>query len=159
MPGTSTTQRGLTQALRLMAEISDDLQKRYEHLLQRLLPKIPVSVFHQHIQTRPTNNGDAHVEVVDGMFNYVVTERGTELVRRITSDSEDLLYWLIDDVTFSISCKFNAPLFHYLIRKDPRRQRIKKNLDLLDVVSPEWAARKRIYYADVLRRYPYRDKA
>jgi hypothetical protein len=150
---------GLIQALDLMGDNLGDLQKRYEHLLQKLSPLVPASVFHQHIQTRPTNNGDAHVEVVGGMLHYVITERGTELRRRIASDSEELLYWLIDDVTSSISYKFNAPLLHRLLRKDPRHQRFKKHLELLERVNPAWAERKKIYYAEVLGRYPYMDKA
>jgi hypothetical protein len=135
------------------------LQKRYGHLLQKLSPAVCASAFHQYIQTRPTNNGDAHVEVVDGMLHYVITERGAELRRRIASDSEELLYWLIDDVTFSISCNFKASLLHRLLRKDPRRARFKKHLELLERVNPSWAARKKVYYAEVLGRYPYMDKA
>jgi len=142
-----------------MSDNLGDLQKRYEHLLQNLLPLVSASVFHQHIQTRPTNNGDAHVEIVSGMLHYVVTERGAELRRRITSDSEELLYWLIDDVTSSISYKFDASLLDRLLRKDPRRQRFKKHLKLLEKVNPEWAAKKKIYYAEVLGSYPYMHKA
>jgi hypothetical protein len=142
-----------------MGDNFDELQKRYEHLLQKLSPLVPASVFHQRIQTRPTNNGDAHVEVVGGMLHYVITERGAELCRRIASDSEELLYWLIDDVTSSISYKFNASLLHRLLRKDPRRQRFKMHLELLERVNPEWAARKKIYYAEVLGRYPYMDNS
>jgi hypothetical protein len=142
-----------------MAEIFSDLQKQYEHLLQRLLPRVPVSVFHQHIQTRPTNNGDAHIEIVDGTFNYVVTERGAELHRRVASDSDELLYWLFDDVTASISYRAKPSFVHRLFRKDPRRQRFNKHLELLERVNPACAARKRTHYAEVLERYPYRDKS
>ena len=142
-----------------MAKDLEALQKSYEELLQRLLPEIPVTIFHQRIQTRPTNNGDAHVEVVDGRFNYVVTERGSELRRRITSDSEELLYWLFDDATYSLCYKFRPSFLHRLLRKDPRRQRFDRHLELLERVNQEWAARKRLHYADVLRRYPYRSRA
>lgn len=62
-----------------MADILSLLQEQYELLLSKLLPHTPTSVFHTKIQTSPTNNGDAHVEVVDGNLNYVVTERGCEL--------------------------------------------------------------------------------
>jgi len=142
-----------------MTETIGDLQKRYARLLQRLLPRVPSSGFHLQIQTRPTHNGDAHVEVVDGVFHHVVTERGAELRRRAASDSDELLYWLIDDAITTLNATCGSSLLSRLLRRDPRRERFRDHLRLLDQVSPAWAARKKIEYDEVLARYPYRDKA
>ena len=150
---------GLIQALDLMADTLGLLQEQYEILLGKLLPHTPTSVFHAKIQTRPTNNGDAHVEVVDGNLNYVVTERGRELHRRIAGSSDEVLYWIIDDVIESITCRLRPSFFFRLFRKDPRRFRFATHIKLLKKVRPEWARRKRGYYSEILLRHPYRDEA
>ncbi len=134
----------------------DDLQTQYERLLQRLLPRVPVSPFHRCVQTRPTHNGDAHVEVVDGGRHYVITERGSELHRRVASDHDELLHWLLDDVTAAISWRSRVPFLHRLLRRDTRRHRFDLHVHLLEKVNPAWAARKGTHYAEVLSRYPYR---
>jgi len=140
-----------------MADALSHLQEQYELLLCKLSPHTPASVFHQKIQTRPTNNGDAHVEIVDGNLNYVVTERGAELHRRMADSSDELLYWLMDDVTASIAWKLRLPFFFRLSRQDPRRHRFATHMKLLGKLRPEWADRKKEHYSAMLLRYPYRD--
>jgi len=142
-----------------MADTLSLLQEQYELLLSKRLPYTPTSVFHTKIQTRPTNNGDAHVEVVDGNLNYVVTERGREPHRRVASSSDELLYWMIDDVIESITHKLRPSFSFLLSRKDPRRHRFATHIKLLENVCPEWARRKKDHYSEMLLRHPYRDEA
>ena len=142
-----------------MSDAFRDLRQQYEFLLGKLSPHRPASVFHQRIQMHPTHNGDAHVEIVDGDLNYVITERGCELHRRVATSSDQLLYWLIDDVTASIAYKLRPSLLFRLSRKDPRRHKFATHIKLLAKVRPEWADRKKEYYSEMLLRYPYRDKA
>jgi hypothetical protein len=141
-----------------MTEPLVELQTRYAALLLRLRPDKPVSPVHDRIRTAPTHNGDAHVEVVDGMLHYVVTERGAELQRRVATDEDELLYWLMDDVTSSISWRRKASLLQRLLGRDPRRRKFAIHVRLLERVNPAWAARKKAHYEELLRRYPYRDR-
>lgn len=134
------------------------LQLQYDVLLRRLSPHKPVSQFHQQVQTRPTHNGDAHVEVVDGLFHYVVTERGTELQRRVAQDEDEVLYWLIEDVTASISYLRRTSLLQRLLGRDPRRSKFRMQLRLLERVNPAWAERKKAHQDETLREYPFRDR-
>lgn len=140
-----------------MTDLLTNLEARYDALL-RLLPDKPVAHFQHRLQTRPTHNGDAHVDVVDGVFNYVVTERGAELHRRVAKDEDELLYWLMDDVTSSISWRRKPSLLHRLLGRDPRRRKFATHVRLLERVNPAWALRTQAHYDDVLRRYPYRDR-
>jgi hypothetical protein len=133
------------------------LQQRYALLLRRLEPHRSTSPFHGEVQTRPTHIGEAHVEFVDGRFNYVVTERGAELVRRVASDEDELLYWLLDDVAGVIAYRRKPSVWTRWRGGDPRRQRFATHLALLRSVDPAWAERKRAYYDELLQRYPFRD--
>ena len=141
-----------------MSDLLADLQLRYDALLQRLLPHTPVSHVHHRMQTHPTHNGDAHVEVVDGLFHYVVTERGAELHRRTAKDDDELLYWLMDDVTASISDRQRPSWLQRLLGRDPRRRKFATHVRLLERVHAPWAARKKAHYDGIVRQYPFRDR-
>lgn len=142
-----------------MAGIIDQLQEQYEQVLGKLLPYKPAYPFHHKIQARRTDDGSAHVEVIDGALHYVVTERGSELHRRVAADSDELLFWLVDDLTSAIAWKRKQPLFSKLLGRDSRRHRFSMHVKLLSMVSHDWARKKRAYYDNLLLHYPYRDKA
>lgn len=135
----------------------DGLRERYEALLQRL-PR-PRSPFHAGLPTRPTHNGDAHVEIVDGRLEYVVTERGAELQRRVAQDADELLYWLFDDVTATLAWHERSSWWARLRGHDPRRRKFRAQVALLARLDPAWAERKRRHHAEVLARHPFRDSA
>jgi hypothetical protein len=80
-----------------------------------------------------------------------------ELERRSAATEDELLYWLMDDVTTSIALEFE--LKNRIPGQDSRRQLFAKNLELLGKLSPEWARRKESEYAQVLSRSPFRDEA
>lgn len=137
----------------------DLLQERYAALLRKLPSRASAPAYQSRLRTRRTDNGDAHVEIVDGAFNYVVTERGSELHRRVAKDDDELLYWLLDDVTWGISHRSRVPFLSRLFRKDPRRHRFALHVELLERLDPAWAERRERHYAELLERYPFRDKA
>ena len=87
-------------------------------------------------QTRPLHDGSPHVEVLDGLY-YVVTERGEELQRRSTHEADELLYWLLQGVTFSLACDFE--LRHRVPGQDFRRILFTKQLELLRGLDPAGA--------------------
>lgn len=139
-----------------MPEALDALRARYARILQRLAPQRVASPFHGEVQLRPTHNGDAHVEWIDGQFHYVVTERGAELHRRVAQDEEELLYWLFDDTTAAMAYRTRPSWWTRLRGGDPRRYRFAMHEALLHKLDPAWAQRKRRHHADVLQRYPFR---
>lgn len=140
-----------------MPDALAQLQQQYDALLRALLPDRPAYMFHHQLQTRPTHDGSAHVESVSGAWHYVVTERGSELTRRIASDSDELLFWLMSDVTREIASRSSQPLLQQLLGRDRRRHRFATHIKLLRKLRPGWAERRQADYADVLLRNPYRD--
>ena len=130
------------------------LHERYAHLCG-LLGHAPAYAYQHQIQTRPQVDGAPHVEVVDGRYEYVVTERGRELQRRTAGDEDELLYWLMGDVTRGIAIQLaSRRLFRH---GDSRRQWFARDAELLGKLRPEWGDRKRAEYAEILAKHPFRD--
>lgn len=131
------------------------LRERYKSLLQRL--RHPPRYMSQHeISTHRLDEGSPHVEWVDGHYEYVVTERGRELQRRTAADEDELLYWLISDVTTEVASHLtrHGPDWG----RDPRRRRFARDVELLTRLNPAWGERKKAEYDVLLRRYPFRDR-
>jgi hypothetical protein len=141
----------------LMSEEFRRLQERYARLLKQLAPHKPAYMFQNEIQTHRLDEGSPHVELVDGKYDYVVTERGSELQRRTARDEDELLYWLMSDVTKGIAIRLEAR--HRRRGQDSRRQWFARDVELLGSLNPEWGERKRLEYIEVLSTYPFRDKA
>lgn len=131
------------------------LHERYKHLCE-LLGHAPAYSYQREMQTRPLVDGAPHVELVDGRYEYVVTERGKELQRRTAKDEDELLYWLMNDVTRGVAMRIESR--RRIRNQDSRRQWFAKDVELLSQLRPEWGDRKRAEYAEVLTKYPFRDK-
>jgi hypothetical protein len=138
-----------------MTEEFRHLQKRYAHFCQLLAPHRPRYPNQNKIQTRRQDDGSPHVELVDGGYHYVVTERGSEYERRIAENEDELLYWLMSDVTTGIALEIE--LNNRIPGQDSRRQWFSKNIELLNRLSTEWAGQKEFEYEKVLTMHPFRD--
>jgi hypothetical protein len=142
---------------RLMSEELRPLQERYARLCKQLAPHKPAYMFQNAIHTHRLDDGSPHVELVDGKYHYVVTERGSELQRRIAQDEDQLLYWLMSDVTQGIAIRLEAGRRRR--GQDSRRRWFARDVELLGSLNPEWGERKRLEYLQVLITHPFRDKA
>jgi hypothetical protein len=131
------------------------LHERYKSLCE-LLAHAPAYSYQHQIQTRPLVDGAPHVELIDGRYDYVVTERGRELQRRTAEDEDELLYWLMSDVTRGIAIQFESR--NRIRNQDSRRRWFARDVELLGKLRPEWGDRKRAEYAQVLSTHPFRDK-
>ena len=99
-------------------------------------------------------DGMPHVEVSDAYF-FVVCERGSELERRRTEDFNELLFWIFSSVTFSLAVRWEVS--HRRDGEDPRRQMFAKQIELLEILSPPWAAREAQDHRRILLRHPFND--
>ncbi|MGV8959520.1 MAG: Imm63 family immunity protein [Stenotrophomonas sp.] len=134
-----------------------DLQERYAQLCGLLAPHKPRYSSQSTVHTSARDDGSAHVEFVDKKFNYVITERGSELKRKIAQSEDELLFWLMDDVTTGIALEFESK--NRIPGEDFRRQYFSKNIELLTRLSSDWALRKASEYQKILGQHPYRDDA
>jgi ketosteroid isomerase-like protein len=106
--------------------------------------------------TTATHNGSAHIELHGSVFHWIVTERGQELERRETSDLDEVLYWLMSDVTFNIATRHE--LHNRRPGEDTRRQLFAEQERLLNELRPEWAAKYRVRVAQILSAHPFVDR-
>ena len=103
----------------------------------------------------PQHDGGGHVEIVEGQYHYVFTERGFENERRITHSEDDILYWLASTAVFSAAVDFEVK--SRVPKQDFRRVLFAKEIDLLHSMDPQWADRKRSEIASILEEHPYDD--
>ena len=111
---------------------------------------------HIRFATSPQHDGSPHIEANGADYYFIVTERGVELERQTTTEPEDILYWLVSDLTWSMASDYE--LSHREIALDSRRLLFQKHLELLAAVSLDWSNRKRLEYESVLRKHPFSDK-
>lgn len=104
----------------------------------------------------PTGDGSPHVELVGTTLYFVVSERGSEFERRPTSDSDELLYWLLSSVTASAAGVWE--LRHRRPGEDSRRLLFAKEVEILAALSPRWAERKKMELDCVLKSHPFVDR-
>ena len=104
----------------------------------------------------PQDLGYSHVELRNGIFHYITTERGAEIARRSTSDPEELMYWLISKLTWEMALRYE--LEHRNDPQDFRRILFRRQTELLMDINPIWAKKKKAELDAILADHPYLDK-
>ena len=104
----------------------------------------------------PQAFGAPHVEIIGDNYHYVVTERGSELERKTTTDKQELLYWLISNVVSEMASDFK--LKHRFKGQDFRRLGFAKRIELMARISAEWAERMADDIQKILAAHPYNDR-
>ncbi len=97
-----------------------------------------------------------HVEVKDGLYHYVVVERGEEITRRSSADFDDLVYWIFRDVTHHMA--FFPEDMARIRDQDCRRVAFPKQIKLMKRLGTEMGQRLERDIADILREAPYDDE-
>lgn len=99
--------------------------------------------------------GRPHVEVDARGYHYVIAERGQEFERHTTPDLDELLYRIFASVTFELSASFE--LAHRMENQDHRRIMFQHQVELLSILSPQWAERESQEHEMILRKHPFDD--
>jgi hypothetical protein len=95
-----------------------------------------------------------HIEI-DGLYHFVVVERGHELERRTTTDLDELLFWIFDSVTFSLASGYEVRNRKPL--EDSRRLLFGKQVALMAQLDERWAVRCHAGLLEVLAKHPFTD--
>ena len=112
------------------------------------------------LPTFSTPIGDAtpNIEVDNsGLYHFVISERGTEYERKITSDIDELMYWIFSVVTFSMACDYE--LNNRIEDKDSRRIMFAKQEELFGILNRDWQERERKEHKSILINNPFDDLA
>jgi hypothetical protein len=103
----------------------------------------------------PQHDGSPHIESNGNTFAYVITERGEEYERNTTMNEDDILYWLVRDLTREMASRFE--LAHRKPNVDSRRLSFQKHLELLGTIDQRWETRLHAEYETILTQHPFRD--
>ncbi|MFC0605218.1 Imm63 family immunity protein [Winogradskyella pulchriflava] len=106
----------------------------------------------------PIGDATPNIEVDNsGLYNYVISERGNEYERKLTSDLNELLYWIFSSVSFSMACDYE--LKNRVEDKDCRRIIFEKQEELLGILDKKWEEKERKEHLSILVNSPFDDLA
>ena len=109
------------------------------------------------VNLKPKHDGSAHLEdLANGKYRFVYTERGQEYNARVTDNSQDILYWIYQDATFEIACKWEVK--NRVPDNDSRRLIFDKQLELLRMIGEEYALRREKEIEAVLSAHPFTNR-
>ena len=100
--------------------------------------------------------GYSHVEIDGDRYHYVTVERGKELSRKSTVNYDELLYWVFSEATRNLA--FAYELKNRIEDQDCRRIAFPKQVELMNCISSEMAARCSAEIAETLSQAPYDDE-
>ena len=104
-------------------------------------------------RTTPVGDTTPYVEICDGKLQFVVSERGTEYQRRTAVDEDEILYWLVSSMTRVMAVKWECK--NRIPNTDSRIGWMKKDIEILESISSEWANHKTKEYEQILERFPH----
>ena len=130
----------------------DELAKEYDRLCQRVKP----SEFPYTFLTERQDVGSPHVELTDGEYHYIVTERGLDLERKSTADIKEILYWMLYDLTFWMGVRFEFK--NRIEGPDCRRVIFAHQLELMKRADAAMAERLEQHIAKTLAANPFNDR-
>jgi len=136
-----------------MSSISlDDIRKTVEHLANRI--NAPENLLPTYGRSR--DGAHPHIEIDSSRaLHFVVIERGEELERKTTKDLNELLYWIFDSITFSMSVDFE--LKHRIRTKDSRRIMFAKQEELLGILDISWQQKQHEEHKRIIKENPFVD--
>ncbi|WP_430443813.1 Imm63 family immunity protein [Sphingorhabdus contaminans] len=89
-------------------------------------------------------------------YHLTYVERGQESRRRTTHDVDELLFWFLEQTTFSIGCAHEFA--NRVEGPDFRRMVHAKQRELFARLDPIWRARLEAWISAILAEHPYLDR-
>lgn len=136
-----------------MADEIKQLQIAYNALCQRIDPMEGEYT----ILTEREDVGVPHVEFENGQYHYIVTERGLDLSRRSTADIDEILYWMLYDLTFWMGSAFEFK--NRVEGPDCRRMMFAHWLEQMQKADQAMADRLKLDIERILAENPFVDHA
>jgi len=103
------------------------------------------------------DDGTPCIQIERGIIYYFARDRGAVCMHKQTTDRMDLYYWVFEDVTFSMSSKFEVK--NRKDKSDSRRALFTHQLELLGKINPVWARKCQQEIDDILESSPYNDES
>jgi len=99
--------------------------------------------------------GRPHIEVRKNSYHYIVVERGQEISHLVTSELDELFYWIFRVITSQMGYSYEH--IHRHPTQDSRRIAFAHALELLDKLNPAWKVKRDAELAETLEKHPFQD--
>lgn len=107
---------------------------------------------YKRFHTLPQPDGAPHIEVHGDSFHYVSCERGQEYERIKSLSEDDVLYLLLDRVTFAVALQYE--LKNRIEGIDGRSVFFPYQEQLLSELDPKWGERLKDKHRKILEKHP-----
>lgn len=129
-------------------DLFESIKLRFDAIVS-VLPKHPPGQHLFELSRYPSSDGAPHIELHEGRLDYVICERGSEWERRTARDEDELLYWIVTDITHELSFAWAAQ--HPIPWLSQRRRAFSKEIRLLRRINTAWAKRHAAEHKRILR--------
>lgn len=134
----------------MMLDISN-LQKKVDALVLIIDAGSKPLVLH----STPVGDGTPYISFEDDKYNYIYSERGCELSRKVTESESEVLYWIMYDFVHEIAVQYE--LTNRISGKDSRRIYFPKIIELMSKMSDVWGVEAKKHLDRTLAVSPYDD--
>lgn len=107
------------------------------------------------IHDGPVDDGAPYIEIGKEGFEYISSERGYEIFRRVAPSLDILLYWIFERVTSRLAMEYE--LKNRIEGQDSRRVYFSRKIELMSVLDPRWAEMLGHDIERILSSAPYVD--
>jgi hypothetical protein len=102
-------------------------------------------------------DGHPHIEISSQGYYYLSIERDAVGDRLITKNIDELLYKIFAFATFELALEYE--LAHRVKNQDSRRIMFQREVELLSMLSTQWAEQEAQEHEEILKRNPFDDYA
>lgn len=119
-----------------------------------MVTSLDVEPYYKSFHTKPQHDGSPHIEVADGKFQFVVTERGSEFERIGNLSADDVLYLLFKGITLHMATAYE--LQNRMREIDSRSVWFPYQEGLMETLNRSWGERLREEHWRILENHPFR---
>lgn len=132
-----------------ITSLTDLVQK-----FRAMVAGLDVEPYYKSFHTTPQHDGSPHIEVENGKFQFVVTERGSELERIDHLSANDVLYLLFNGITQHMATTYE--LQNRIPGIDGRSVWFPYQERLMENLNPSWGEKLMKEHRHVLEHHPLR---
>lgn len=118
-----------------------------------LVEHFDVEPYYKALHTSPQHDGAPHIEMRSGKFEFVVTERGSELQRISDLHTDEVLYLLLEGITLRMATSYE--LRNRKPDGDSRAIWFPYQEELMARFKPSWGDRLKAEHARILQTFPF----
>jgi len=135
-----------------MSVIGNPSLDNLARIFGEMVADLDVDPSYKFFWTTPRQDGSPHIEVLDGGFHFVVTERGQEFERIGGLSAEDVLYLLLKGITQCMAVK--DELRNRIPGTDGRSIWFPFQEELMENLRSGWGERLRAEHGRILVDHP-----